>query len=351
MTTTTNSTDTSIPGTDEGITQAEIVVYVIILVIESTTSILGSALVCGTFMCVKTLSSKPTSKLIVNLAVSDAAMGALVLPFTAATVVNQDWIYGHALCQIQGLLKTFLSQVQRSTMLLIAVDRLLRIRYRYSYGMNRTRVMLYPILITWALNLVLAVPPLAGWGKFTWLPNKPSCTVDWLDSLSYSITFLTVFGFALQFLITACYFLIFVEVRASRRRVQQSAMLSLRADRPASSGPATDRSNTPVAGESAPPETGRRNPPANPFMSKEEVAVARTMIILVTLSTLLSLPYIISNLISLIMNAHLSYRNELIISMTVYLNSCLNPVIYGATNSRFRQGFRTVVRCSCRRQR
>ncbi|XP_022099043.1 G-protein coupled receptor 161-like [Acanthaster planci] len=336
-----NGSDAGGQGTDVIITQAEIVIYVIFLVIESTVSILGSVLVCVTFTCIKTLNSKPTSKLIVNLAVSDAAMGVLVLPFTAATVVNQAWVYGNVACQIQALIKTFLSQVQRSTMLLIAVDRLLRIRFRYSYGMSRPNVMLWPILVTWLVNLVLAVPPLLGWGKFEWLPNKPSCTINWLANLSYSIAFLTVFGFSMQFVISACYVLIFLKVRASRRRVQQTAMLSLHGEQPSAS--TTDRSSSPAP--------ARRNPAANPFMSKEEIAVARTMIILVTLSTVLSLPYIVCNLISLILNTQLSYRNEIAVVMTVYLNSCLNPVIYGVTNSRFRQGFRTVVRCSCRGER
>ena len=313
------------------VSQVELVIYVVILVIESTVSILGCVLVCVTFMSVRTISNKPTSKLIVNLAVSDAAMGALVLPFTASTVVNQAWIYGRAMCQIQGFIKTFLSQVQRSTLLLIAVDRLLRIKYRFGYG-RRSHSMLWPILIMWIINIPLAIPPLFGWSEYKWAPHKPSCTVDWLSSLSYSITFLTIFGVTIQGLITVCYVLIFREVRASRVRVQ-TAMFSVR-DRPVSRV-----------------VTNRRNPHSNIFMTRDEIAVARTMTVLVILSTTLSMPYIVSNIVSLVMDSPLSYQNEMATTLLVYMNICLNPVIYGVTNSQFRHGFKTVIRGSCRYQR
>ena len=315
--------------TDNGpnINQVEVIIYVVILIFESTVSMLGGVLVCLTFISVRTTSCKPTSKLIVNLAVSDAAMGALVLPFTAVTVSNQAWIFGDVMCQIEGFIKTFLSQVQRSTLLLIAVDRLLRIKFRFSYG-RRSHTMAYPILIMWIMNIPLAVPPLFGWSEFKWEPHKPSCTVDWLASLSYSITFLTVFGFILQGVITVCYMLIFREVRASRLRVQAAVV---------DHGGRVDR-----LGANMTPSP--RHPHSNIFMTKDEIAIARTMIVLVILSSILSLPYIISHLISLIRNSPLSYRNEMTTTILVYLNNCLNPVIYGVTNSRFRQGFKTVLR-------
>ncbi len=86
-------------------------------------------------------------------------------------------------------------------------------------------------------------------------------------------------------------------------------------------------------------------------ISRDEMKVVKTMVVIITSMVICLSPYVLAEIVSIGTGQYLSPRLELYITMILYLNSCLNPWIYGGTNRRFRLAVKSRFQNFCNRSR
>ena len=121
-----------------------------------------------------------SNRYVLNLAVSNFLMTLLVMPFVFTSTLTFDWLLGNLCCQIVGILTTVLFVSCIMTLLLISVDRYYAIIKPLHYDLSPTaKKASYLIGSVWLISLLIAMPPVIGWNRITYQPNKGICTVDW----------------------------------------------------------------------------------------------------------------------------------------------------------------------------
>ena len=107
-------------------------------------------------------------------------MTVFIMPPVLISTFTYDWILGHTLCQITGVLTTLCFVSCIMTLLLISGDRYYAIMkpLRYNLNMTSRKASLF-ICGIWLTSLVVSSMPLIGWNHITYQPAKAMCTVNW----------------------------------------------------------------------------------------------------------------------------------------------------------------------------
>ena len=130
------------------------------------------------------LLKHPAHILLFNLAITDLLVSITVMPFTITSGIAREFVFGesdYARCKVcqTGIMFTVLSSVSLHTLALLSLDRFLFIflpfRYKKSVTAKRVTVTLVAI---WVLCIVLAVPPLFGFGEIKFATSVGSCFVS-----------------------------------------------------------------------------------------------------------------------------------------------------------------------------
>ena len=123
-------------------------------------------------------------------------MTVFIMPPVLISTFTYDWILGHALCQITGVLTTLCFVSCIMTLLLISGDRYYAIMkpLRYNLNMTSRKASLF-ICGVWLTSLVVSSMPLIGWNHITYQPAKAMCTVNWRSHklIDQSYSFFIVF--------------------------------------------------------------------------------------------------------------------------------------------------------------
>lgn len=102
------------------------------------------------------------------------------MPFMIVSTINQDWVFGDFFCQLQGYLATVLFVTSTMTLLIVSIDRYYAIisplKYPFMFTTYRGNIM---IAFTWLAGLLVALPPLLNWGKYSYHREKLSCAIVW----------------------------------------------------------------------------------------------------------------------------------------------------------------------------
>ena len=135
-------------------------------------------------------------RFVLNLAISNFLMTVFIMPPVLISTFTYDWILGHTLCQITGVLTTLCFVSCIMTLLLISGDRYYAIMkpLRYNLNMTSRKASLF-ICGVWVTSLVVSSMPLIGWNHITYQPAKAMCTVNWRSHklIDQSYSFFIVF--------------------------------------------------------------------------------------------------------------------------------------------------------------
>ena len=71
----------------------------------------------------KQASVKVANMFLANLAVVDLVVGFLLFPFAIITTISGEWIFGQAMCEVNGFLNMAAGTASILTMAVISVDR------------------------------------------------------------------------------------------------------------------------------------------------------------------------------------------------------------------------------------
>ncbi|KAH9367971.1 hypothetical protein HPB48_017464 [Haemaphysalis longicornis] len=252
--------------------------------------------------------STASSVFIVSLSAADLCFCTLNLPFTASSLLRGAWTHGPLLCRLVAAGRYLNVGVSLLSITAIAVNRYVLVvkpsRYASLYGGAGVWWM---VAASWLTPCLMLAPTLAGvWGQFGPDPRSPGCSIVATGGKSPK-AFLFVAAFLVPCLaIVYCYAAIFRHARKARLQVEAHG------------------------------EAARRR--------QDEWRITR-MVLVIFLSFLACyLPITIVKVVDADSRhpaAHLGTQ------LLLYISSCINPLIYGATNRQYRRAyahlFRTIM--------
>ena len=248
---------------------------------------------------------------VVTLAISDIFMSTCCMPFSVATLIRGQWIFGEAFCRFHGFGVFTFGLASLHTMGIIAVSRYFCVvkPEKYIVLFKKQRTLMY-IAVVWCGALVGSVPPFFfGQNGFEFQPGKAMCIYTFDANIAYTIFIECVYIGTPLTLIAFCYSKVFFKV---------------------------SRSNRVFFSE---------NNPQQLRANVEEAKVTKTLATVMVGFACCWLPVCIIDYIdaargepTLARQAYLTY------GFLVYLSCTINPLVYGATHKQFRQEYKAVFR-------
>ena len=147
----------------------------------------GNIFVLVTFKKNKTLRN-PLSLPVANLAVVDTLQALCGVPYIF-TLSEGRQLVSNAICQAEALLTSLFVVVSTWTLLLISVNRYIKIcRPKLQHLVNKQNTIA-GIIFSWTWGVVLVVPPLFGWSSYGYDPRSFVCTTTHIQG-SYIATYM-----------------------------------------------------------------------------------------------------------------------------------------------------------------
>ena len=172
-----------------GRSRAEIGVEVTLAVLICLTSTLGNLLVV--YVIHKDSRLKNITNIFIhNLALTDISMATLHMPFWVVSMHTGTWNFGEKWCEVSASIQFTLGMASILNMGLIALNRYIKVvkpaLYSKLFASKRT-ARFYCVLV-WLVAILLATPPLYGWGKMAYHEKFFVCAFTWqIKHISYAI--------------------------------------------------------------------------------------------------------------------------------------------------------------------
>ncbi|XP_066533672.1 trace amine-associated receptor 13c-like [Hoplias malabaricus] len=278
-------------------------VYVLLYVSAAAVVLLT---VCGNLLIIISVCHfkqlhTPTNMLILSLAVSDFLVGAFVLPLALIWLIESCWIFKRIYCICFHSASYFLTSTSIYNIALIAVDRYVALSNPFFYtkavSVNTTCLIIlcdWFILLSYNLTLLYFNLPIV---KIIMCPGDCFFALDNIWS-QVDLLFTFIFPFTL---ITIIYTFIFIIAKK-----HASAIRELNAQ---TSNNFTD--------------------------TRSERKAAKVLTILVFVFLVCLLPYFIYTLLGNVVS--LEFKSSETVTVLLYLNSAINPVIYALFYPWFRK--------------
>ena len=288
------------------------------LVVLNVFSLIGNVFVCLSVYRNPRLRTS-TNLYIIALAISDLLSSVFVMPPAEAILFSGKWPFGETICQLHAFISLFVIYVSPATMSLTAVNRYVRIcrsntTYQKIFSYKKSRLWL---AVTWSFVVCyIAVPRLANWQGFEFVPGYAHCSIKHLDDNSkivhYSVV-LTIF-LALPLFVTAiCYAKVLKTIRQ-----HNIAFLS---------------SLNQMTGNQA-------------RISVQEIKLSKSLFVVVFTFMFCWLPlWIIVTLRRFFAALYIPRNVELLCMFLLYISNAINPVVYSGMNSAFRNEYRQIITC------
>lgn len=142
-------------------------------------SLVGNTLVCTAVYKNARLRST-TSIYIISLAVCDLLCATMEMPLTLCTLITGRWVFGNAVCQIQGFVDVFAASCPPAIMGLTAFNRYIRINktahYKKIFSARLSKLWLLCVCLFLVLYLVIA--RITNWQKYEFVSGFAACSVE-----------------------------------------------------------------------------------------------------------------------------------------------------------------------------
>lgn len=172
-----------------GRSRAEIGVEVTLTTLVCLASTLGNLLVV--YVINKDIRLKSVIIIFIqNLALTDISMATLHMLFWVVSVYTGTWNFSESWCEVSASIQFTLGMASILNMGLIALNRYIRVvkPALYSKLFASDRTTRFYCLLVWLIAMLLATPPLYGWGKMAYHSKFFVCTFNWqVKYISYAI--------------------------------------------------------------------------------------------------------------------------------------------------------------------
>ncbi|XP_061535798.1 trace amine-associated receptor 3 [Phycodurus eques] len=285
--------------------------------------------VVGNFLVVLSISyfkqlQSPTNSFLMSLAVADCLVGLVVMPYSMIRTVEGCWYFGSLFCQLHSSLDVMLCTASILHLSCIAFDRYYAVcnPLVYSLKMSQGRVA-FLIVICWAVPMLISFVPITLdlhiAGVHILLPQD---VCVFLVNRIYAVMASLIAFYLPMAIMLVAYWKIFKVARRQARQI--SAMESQMA--------------AGVGKDSSKKKKHRNN-------MKRERKAAKTLGIIMGVFLIFWMPFFTLNIV----DPFIDYSTEVIIwdifLWLGYINSSLNPFLYGFFNRSFRKAFLMFIGC------
>lgn len=316
------------------------------LLIVILTSLIGNTLII--LAIYRNLSLRSiTSVFIANLAMADFLLALLGMPFTMASSITYDWVFGNVWCTINGMLNSIFCIASMLSLAAVSIDRYVAIIKPLQYPLIMTpRVALRMISYVWLHAITLAFLPVFGWSSYIYITNESICTADWGSDIPYTLFIFASSFFAPLMVMAYCYFHI---LRAARRQskkitprvgeLKEETLQTIVAV-PVAFGTTTSNvtSDSPSAKDKAKEREAKEK-------FKRDTRAAKTLLIVMGTFMFCWAPHFIGMTCLLFPSCKLPDEFFATTTWLAMLNSGCNPIIYGVMNKKFRDSFKDILLC------
>ena len=299
----------------------------IILGVICILTILGNLLVIVTILTNRRLKT-PTNYFIFWLSVTDCLVGTLVLPFSAINTVYPRWLLGGPFCNIYTSVDVMLCTVSILTLFAISIDRYLSVTHpmKYDEKMNSRFVVIIMACVYTFSALMAFVPIHLGWntptGEVQNSKGREECVFELNTPYVFSISLTTYFAPLL--VMCGVYFKILSITKHQVREINKLTMPSSKLSSSSNGGhPSSEQSR---------------------MVSDRKATV--TLATIVFAFAVCWVPYFVLFTIKgfgIMPNPTI----DLVCLWLGYVNSMINPFLYGFYNSQYRESFKKILCRSC----
>jgi len=146
-------------------TPAVVVVQSVFLAMVMAVGAIANSFICRCILSHRSLRTI-TNSFIFNLAATDFLLSVLCMPFALVSAIAGIWVFGEVMCVLTGFLLSVLCITSILTLALVAIDRYLAICRPLKYCTLITqRTSLAMIVYVWMQASVCAIMPVLGWGE------------------------------------------------------------------------------------------------------------------------------------------------------------------------------------------
>ena len=313
-------------------------------------AILGNILVL--IAVYSTLTLRTTAAiLVVNLACVDFLIAVTIVPFVATTAIAQKWILTEDVCIVTGFINAFLTAAQIMALLHISVNRFMAVARPHSYKSScNKKATIVMVFAGWVNSIVWTSLPFWGWGKLGFVEGTLFCNILWeKEQFAYALTVQVVCYLIPPSIAAVLYLLVYVKVRSQAKRTlmpRSSAM----SNGFRMTGARTESREDMISSGATMNSTGMHDSKSSSRKSKRRTAmenrVTKTLLAVALAFVICWIPRGIANLWALFKNREAVPRAlEYASTAFVFLNSAVNPLLYGAFHRDFGKAFKAILCC------
>ena len=290
-----------------------------VVIIETTVcvamniiSIIGNTLVCLSVYKNSKLRST-TNLYIIALAASDLLCATVEMPLASAVLITGKWDFSDALCELQGFVDVFVTNVSPAIMGLTAFNRYMRIvkthHYNKIFSPRRSKIWLSIVWISLALYVI--VTRVTNWNKFEFDPGYAVCSVVFTTMEKRIAHYCVVWALFLVLPISIAFFSYYqITKKVNQHKVDVAPSLELNANNRAGRG-----------------------------VSIQEINLSRVLSYVVAGLLFCWVPMWVFILWKRFSPDSAPRGIQLSAIFLLFLSSTINPFIYAATNRKFREEF------------
>ena len=275
-------------------------------------SIIGNTLVC--LAVYKNSKLRSTTNLyIIALAASDLLCATVEMPLASAVLITGKWDFSDALCELQGFVDVFATNVTPAIMGLTAFNRYMRIvkthHYNKIFSPRRSKIWLSVVWISLAFYVI--VTRVTNWSKFKFVPGYAVCSVVFTTLEKRIAHYCVVWALFLVLPISIAIFSYYkITKKVNQHKTDVAPSLDLNAN-----------------------NRGRRG------VSIQDINLCRVLSYVVAGFLLCWVPMLVFIFWKRFSPETVPRGIELSAIFLLFLSSTINPFIYAATNRRFREEF------------
>ena len=349
------------------------VVQSVFLAMVMVVGAIANSFICRCILAHRSLRTN-TNSFIFNLAATDFLLSVLCMPFALVSAITGMWVFGKAMCVLTGFLLSVLCITSILTLALVAIDRYLAICRPLKYCTLITqRSSLGMIVYVWFHAAVCAILPVFGWGEgYFFVAEESICRPSFgkpsVDN-GYTI-FLFIACFVAPFSIIAFTYVSILSTarrqfhRVHRHKGNQVGNMENFQSRNSQFNCETTFVRTPedtvIADEiTSATNTSRVNklyaPKAIRHKRRQKARGFKMLWIIVMVFLICWSPYFVMIFYSSLRHRSFPKAVKIPTMLLTFLNSALNPFLYGFLNGKFRDSLWNFLAqnhnfCKCRKQ-
>ena len=303
---------------------------VALLSIVIIVAIVGNAMILTAIYRFTCLQTK-TNAFVVNLALADLLLSVLAMPFTLASSVTYDWVFGDVMCRVHGVFNSLFCEASILTLTFVSLERFVAILYPLRYEEIMTaRTTKIMVAYIWGQATFCATSTFL-FSRFTYIQSEFLCTVDWGYSTSYTLVFAFIFLFIPFSVVSVMYCKI---LRTALTQQKKICAMNL--------GEIADKE-----GEKKKGRNGKRKEGFQESHRKIKREHKATVMIAIVVGTfcICWIPHAVGVFCIIDPDCHWADSFYTITTWLTMLNSAMNSVIYGLMNHTFRRAFKSVLLC------